>query len=166
MLPKELEILKEAILIEAQGIQFYQLAAANVEDQEAKESFLFLAGEEVRHRQWLEQMFRNLSAQQPVPVALEDIMKPGQEPPAGIFDPAKIQPEFGSLAVSVFRIGMLIEKASIDFYQTAAEKSELEEARALYRRLVDWEGHHLERLTRIYDELKEMWWAKQGFSPA
>jgi len=42
----------------------------------------------------------------------------------------------------------------------------VEEARALYRKLVIWEQSHLNGFEKIYDTLKEEWWEKQGFSPA
>ena len=38
----------------------------------------------------------------------------------GIFEPGKVKPESGSLEVSVFRIGIMMEKASMDFYRQAA----------------------------------------------
>ena len=48
MYEDELKILKTAIINEMEGEHFYRLAAANSQDEEASQAFLFLAAEESR----------------------------------------------------------------------------------------------------------------------
>ena len=90
-----------------------------------------------------------------------------EDPPApGLYNWKNIGRESGSLAVSVFGIGINMEKAAIDFYAKAAQETELPVARELYQLLVKWESQHLEQFQQDYDVLKEDWWEKQGFSPS
>jgi len=159
----ELEILKTAILNESEGEQFYTLAAEKATEEDAKDAFLYLAEEEKKHRNWLEKLYLQIKSQEEIIIdfeRLDDISSPN------IFTAKKIRPESGSIEVSVFHIGILMEKASIDFYREAAQKTSLDKAKELYEMLVQWEMKHMETLEKTYDYLKEEWWDKQGFSPA
>ncbi|OAT82268.1 ferritin family protein [Desulfotomaculum copahuensis] len=157
----ELNLLKTAILNEMEGHQFYTLAAQQVKDTDTKQALLFLAEEEEKHKSWLLNLYRNIARNQPPdPSAFRDIPSPG------IFEPGKVKPESGSLEVSVFRIGILMEKASVDFYRRAAAESRRDDVKKLCARLAEWETGHLDMLEKTYDYLKEEWWEKQGFSPA
>ena len=162
MMPvNEMEILKTAIVNETEGNQFYTLAAEKVADSETKAAFLFLAKEEENHKTWLLNIYQSLTRHQPV-----DQAPLLQSASPGIFEYGKVRPESGSLEVSVFRIGILMEKASIDFYRKAVTESQTPEVREICEHLASWENGHLEMLERIYDQLREEWWDKQGFSPA
>jgi len=161
MSENELQILKTAILNEMEGQQFYTLAAEKISDTETKDAFAFLAKEEGQHKTWLLNIYQSLSKhQQPQPAPHEEPASPA------IFEPGKVTPESGSLEVSVFRIGILMEKASVDFYRQAAAQAKTQEVRDLCNHLAGWETHHQEMLEKIYDHLREEWWQKQGFSPA
>lgn len=160
----DLKILKKAILIEAEGEHFYQLAADNTNNNDVKNAFLFLAEEEKQHGLWLRQMIQSLD-----PGHNFDIKKLlGEEndlPP--IFDLSKTKGQLKStLEISVFHIGILMEKASLDYYREAAEKTENQDAKKLYETLSKWEMHHLDELEKIYDSLTEDWFDHQSFSPA
>jgi rubrerythrin len=160
----DIKILKKAILIEAEGEHFYQLAAEKSSNQDMKNAFLFLAEEEKQHGLWLRQMIQSLDPGQNF-----DINKlTGEDtelPP--IFDLSKHKGQLKStLEVSVFHIGILMEKASLDYYREAAEKTENQSAKKLYKTLSKWEMHHLDELEKIYDSLTEDWFDHQSFSPA
>ncbi len=159
---KELEILKTAIINEVEGYSFYRLAAEKADNPEVKESFNNLAEEEKRHEDWLRGLYQYISQGERVQARADEPQ--GKSP--GIFRGENITYESGSLEVSVLRIGILMEKASIDFYREAAEKTENPEAKKLYEKLVNWEIHHMDSLEKAYDEAKEDWWERQGFSPA
>ncbi|UNC92974.1 ferritin-like domain-containing protein [Candidatus Contubernalis alkaliaceticus] len=159
----ELEIIKTAVINEVEGYSFYRLAAEKTDDLEVKESFNLLAEEEKKHETWLRALYRDISEGTN---GQNDADKPvkGQSP--GIFRRENMNSESGSLEVSVLRIGILMEKASIDFYREAAEKTGNPRAKELYENLVEWEREHMESLEKMYEMAREEWWDRQGFSPA
>lgn len=159
MADSELKMLKSAILNEVEGYQFYTMAAQQTSDVLTRDALTFLAGEEATHKSWLLDVYQR-TAQDQKPALILDFPTPG------IFKSEKHRPESGSLEVSVYGIGVMMEKASIDFYRRAAQESQTEELRRICLHLAEWEAGHLEMLERIYDQMKEEWWEKQGFSPA
>ncbi|MTI94011.1 MAG: rubrerythrin [Firmicutes bacterium] len=159
----ELQILRQAILNEQEGYDFYSLAAAQTDLEEAREAFGQLAAEELKHIEWLRDLYGKIKANDPESF---DLSKVEQPPAPGLYDWQNIGRESGSLAVSVFGIGINMEKAAIDFYSRAAEKTQLPAARELYKILIRWENQHLEQFQQDYDTLREEWWEKQGFTPS
>lgn len=159
---KELEILKTAIINEVEGYSFYRLAAEKADNLEVRESFNMLAEEEKKHEDWLRDLYRDISQGGRVQPRADE--PEGKSP--GIFRMENIKIESGSLEVSVLRIGILMEKASIDFYREAAEKTENPELKKLYEKLVNWEMKHMDSLEKFYEAAREDWWERQGFSPA
>ena len=157
----ELEILKTAILNEAEGYQFYTMAALRAEDPLVKEAFRHLAAEEQQHEQWLRKMYTEIITGRP---AAEPA--PGAVPSPHIFRQENVGLESGSLEISVYKIGILMEMASLQFYRDAAARTDNEALRKLLLHLAAWEDSHLEALQKIYEVLKEEWWERQGFSPA
>ncbi|MDW7651379.1 MAG: ferritin family protein [Bacillota bacterium] len=160
---KELEVLKTAILNEVEGYQFYTLAAMKADDPEVKAAFEHLAHEEQQHEAWLRRMAKQLTDQQNPTLEGVDI---AQIPSPKIFRHDQVGLESGSLEISVYKIGILMEMASLKFYREAAESVETPALKKLLQHLAEWEDTHLEALQGIYDNLKEEWWDKQGFSPA
>lgn len=163
MYSKEVEILKKAILNEHEGDQFYRIAAEKASDEQIKEAFLALAAEEQKHEEWLKNLYKEVICNKQISTDFFDD-QPVESP--AIFSREKLGTESGSLVVSVLSIGVLMEKASLDFYQEAARKTGLESAKRLYLRLAEWEQEHLTKLEAAYDYARDEWWDKQGFSPA
>ncbi len=163
MYEAELRILKTAIINEVEGEHFYRLAAANNSDEQVRQAFLYLAAEENKHQRWLREMAGKLVAGNPLTfnAGVSD-----ETPQQNIFDRFRPGTETGSLAVSAMHIGVLLEKASVDYYREAASLTSLAETRQLYEKLAGWELVHLESFEKAYDDLKEEWWQQQGFSPS
>ncbi|WP_245671836.1 ferritin-like domain-containing protein [Desulfuribacillus stibiiarsenatis] len=159
---KELEIIKKAVLIEKEGYEFYKMAAEKATEEDVKDAFMFLANEEKAHLDWLMSLYEDIKADRNITLDIENLKEPDQ--PKRIFTWKNVSPESGSLAVSVFGIGANMEKNAIDFYRKAAKESEIPEAKALFEKLVDWEAEHMDEFQKNYDQLKEEWWDKQGFS--
>lgn len=157
---EELGILRVALLNEHEGYQFYKLAAEQTGDQEAKQVFEALAEHELIHQKWLTDIYRDLSADKPL--SAEPIAETHSP---GVFTKESIT-NYGSLSVSALHVGVLMEKASIDYYKEAAAKTQLDALKSLYLKLVDWEWEHLNALQEAYDYAKEEWFNQQGFSPA
>lgn len=162
---EDLKILKKAVLIEAEGENFYQMAAANSSNNEVKNAFLFLAEEEKQHGIWLRQMIQSLAPGQKFDIIQLESDAGNDLPP--LFDLSKVQgQQKNTLELSVFHIGILMEKASLDYYREAAAKTDNQDAKKFYEILSKWEMHHLDELEKIYDSLSEDWFDHQGFSPS
>lgn len=163
MTKDELQVVRQAVLNETEGYNFYMMAAGQASDPEAKEAFKQLALEELKHIDWLKELYNKLATGN---VSAFDVDQLEDPPPAELFTWANAARESGTLAVSVFGIGIQMEKAAIDFYTKAAENTSIPQAKALYQTLIKWEYEHLHQFEKDYDELKEDWWQKQGFSPS
>ncbi len=161
---QELQILKTAVINEMEGEHFYRLTAASSKDEGVRQAFLFLADEESKHQGWLRAMASQLTTADSTVPGPHDVEL--TTPQHGIFDRFKPGPETGSLAVSAFHIGILLEKAAVDYYREAARQTTHAATRQLYEKLVEWELRHLEAFEKVYDDLKEEWWQQQGFSPS
>lgn len=161
MLYRELEIIKQAIINEIEGFEFYRMAARQANNKETEEAFLALADEELLHSQYLKQLFNNIK-EPGDEVKLAFLSNP---PSPNIYNWTKLNKELTSLAMAVFGIGIQMEKDSIKFYEDAKNNTQNEEAKKLYEILIDWEKVHLEQFTQQYNLYKEEWWNEQGFSP-
>ncbi|MCR3922312.1 MAG: ferritin family protein [Firmicutes bacterium] len=158
----ELDILKTAILNEVEGFQFYTMAAARADDAEVAAAFQNLAQEEQQHEAWLRKMYQQVASAGEADVA--EITANASSPQ--IFRQQNVVPESGSLEISVYKIGILMEMASLQFYNSTAEQAQNPALKELLHKLARWEDTHLLYLQQMYDILKEEWWDKQGFSPA
>ncbi len=158
----ELKIIKTAILNEVEGEKFYRNAAQNAKNPDTSSAFLHLAEEEKGHHDMLRGMMDHLVAGHDFSA---EALKLNKVTSPHIFKNA-IAGTDDAMEISVFHIGILMEKASIDYYRNAAQTTTLPTARSLYEYLADWEVHHLESMEKIYDSLTEDWWDKQAFSPA
>ena len=162
MYSKEASILKTAILNEQEGYEFYRLAAEKALDPEVRDVFNFLAEEEEKHAGWLTSAYKDV-VENKIPSVEAESLKDVHSP--GIFSLEKLK-NAGSMVTTALHVGVMMEKASIDYYRAAAGKTEIEALKKLFLSLVDWEIIHLDELERAYDFAKEEWWASQGFSPA
>ncbi|MBT9167319.1 MAG: hypothetical protein DDT19_00648 [Syntrophomonadaceae bacterium] len=160
---EELKILRQAILNEVEGQQFYELAAQRAEDASVKEAFVHLAREERQHEVWLRKMYGQVAENQTIAFDEQEIVE-ALSPK--IFRQANIGAESSSLEISVYKIGILMEMASSIFYKNAADLATTPAVIKLLQQLAEWEDVHLESLQKVYDLLREEWWDRQGFSPA
>lgn len=162
MLTKDIEIFKQAILNEVEGYEFYKMAAHNTDEEEAKSAFLNLANEELKHIEWLRDAFKKLSGDPDDQSTLADLQNP---PSPEIFRWEKLQIKNANLAVSVFGIGIEMERASVKFYDEASESTPYEAAKQLFKVLSKWEKVHLDQFSAAYDAVMKDWWSDQEFAP-
>ncbi len=162
----ELAIVKQAIINESEGRAFYQMAAERAENPEVKDAFLHLRNQEEKHEEWLRSLYHSIVEHRVFQLDWDTVKQLNEVESPGIFAQAPGRFRFSTLDLAVFQAGLLMEKASIDFYSKAAAETGSTEAKLLYQRLATWEEDHLEKLQRIHDTLQEEWWAQQRFSPA
>ncbi|MBU5310575.1 ferritin family protein [Tissierella carlieri] len=162
MYKEELDIISQAILNEVEGYEFYRMAANQAGTSESEEAFLELANEELKHVEYLKALFNKIkdNKDDDIKLALE-----ATPPSPDIYNWKKVDKEYNSLAMSVFGIGIQMEKSSIEFYEAAKSKTKFDEARKLFDLLIKWEKVHLEQFTEQYNKHKTDWWTNQGFAP-
>lgn len=162
MYKEELDIISQAILNEVEGYEFYKMASNQIGTSESKESFLELANEELKHIEYLKALFNKIknNDEDDIRLALE-----ASPPSPDIYNWKKVDKEYTSLAMSVFGIGIQMEKASIDFYEDAKSKTNFDEGRKLFDLLIKWERVHLDQFTEQYNKHKADWWGEQNFAP-
>lgn len=159
---KELEVIKEAIVNENEGYQVYTMAADRIEEEEISKSFKKLADEELKHIDWLKELYESFEDGGELNFSVDE-MKPPEKP--RIFKWEKIEKENLSFSLSVFGVGVKMEKEAIDYYKNAVENTDSEKAKKLYNRIIEWEYQHLNFFQEQYEMLKEDWWAEQSFEP-
>lgn len=162
MKKSELHIISQAILNEVEGYEFYKMAANQAGTGESKEAFLELANEELKHVEYLENLFEKVKNDEGDDFKLALEVSP---PSPDIYNWKKVDKEHTSMAMSVFSIGIQMEKDSIVFYEDAKSKTQYPEAKRLYDLLIKWEHVHLQQFTEQYEMYKEDWWFDQGFAP-
>ena len=164
MYKEELSIISQAILNETEGFDFYNLAANQASTAGTKEAFIELANEELKHAEYLKKLWQKLNDGHEVKI--KDIIESGIEIPSPeIYRWDKIDKSNSSVAMSIFGIGMQMEKSSIDFYENAKSKLSSQASKDLIDLLISWEKVHLAQFSNQYSLLKEDWWAEQGFAP-
>jgi rubrerythrin len=159
---QELMIIKQAIINEIEGYEFYNMASSKASSMEVKNAFLELAEEEMQHVTWLKDLFNKVKDDNIDSFKLALISEPTS--PA-IFKWENIDRKDAAIAVSAFGIGIQMEKASIAYYEKAAKETDLKQAKELYNILIKWEKIHLDKFASQYEELKEDWWSDQGYAP-
>lgn len=162
MLKKELEVIKEAILLEVEGYEFYRLAANQIDHPSSREAFIELGNEELKHAEYLKGLFNKLKSGVEDEITLAFISDP---PAPNIFNWEKVQGKYASTLMSVFGTAVQLEKASIEYYENAKAQTSIEEAKKLYDILIGWEKIHLEQFTKQYNMYRENWFEEQGFEP-
>lgn len=162
MKDNELKIIQTAIINELEGYEFYKMAHAQAEDDAVKAAFLKLAEEERMHIEWLKEMFEKIKDSENDAIKLSAFENP---PSPGIFKWENLDRKHAGLAVSVFGIGIQMERMSIEFYDKAAANTAYPAAKTLFEVLSKWEHMHLDQFSKEFDTLQSFWWEDQGFAP-
>ena len=162
MRTEEITAIKQAILMEIEGYEFYKMAQSQFEEAEVKSAFGQLMEEEKMHAQWLEEAYQKLNDQPDAKAALSFLEA---TPTATIFDWSKLMQKSAQSPLAVFGIALELEKSSMDHYQKQADATDIPELKQLFEILVKWERTHYDQFDGLYKELKEEWWAEQNFAP-
>jgi rubrerythrin len=162
---KLMDGLRQAIQTEADGYQFYTMASETTKDSKGRQTFKILAGEELKHLDFLRSQYKSVVDTG----VINPKLKIGEQHDFSndpIFSD-EILDRIGDaqFEMSALSIGMQLELSSIRYYQEQAEESDNVDVAAFYYELVDWEKNHYEALERQQEMLKEDFWAKGGFAP-
>lgn len=160
------EILRQAMLSERDGYQFYIMAAEQAQDRDASAMFEHLAEEEKAHYTALQRKYRALL--EGTGWDAETVWdEPWTSTAVGrIFSEDFVRRIRGQhLEVAALSIGILLEKQAYRFYSLHADASEDTKVREFFLKLADWEDGHLQMLLREDDALKERYWTENRFEP-
>lgn len=158
---KTIEYIKQAIISEIEGYEFYKIAAKNARDAFVKETYLKLAEEEREHVEWLQELGKSLEVEN----YELDLMSVQAPPSPGLFKWENLDREDPSTTLSVFGIALQLEKSSMEFYTKAADDVEDEKIKELFLVLAAWEKGHYLMFDEEYKKLMNDWWDEQRFSP-
>jgi rubrerythrin len=160
-----LEPVKQAIMLETQGLQFYRVAAERCSNPVAREMFEALAKDEEQHRAELEHQFRSLLKQNkwsPPATAKHPDLK-FRNP---IIDQSLKKNIDGAwFDFAALQIGVILERRALAHYKAQASKAETPEPRGLFTWLSKWEEGHLDRLMALEKSMREAIWNDAGFWP-
>ena len=160
----EVEILRQAMLNEVEGAEFYKLSADKFAPSSTKDALLDVARQEEDHIEYLKSLSEKLiDDSRSINFDPETLKK--EVPSPGIFKWDKVDEDMVRLAVTVFSVGLNMEKDSVKFYTEAKEKVESEESKKLFDILAKWEESHVETLQKQYDIYQQEWWNMQNFEP-
>ena len=157
---KTLTYIKQAIISEIEGYEFYRMAANGTRDVKMKETYLELAEEERKHVVWLQDLHKSIDSD-----SAFDLMAIDAPPSPEIFKWEKLDREEPKTVLSIFGIALQLEKASYEFYKIASEEVEEASAKELFKILEVWEKTHYDVFNKEYDLLQKDWWSEQGFAP-
>ncbi|MCD1147412.1 ferritin family protein [Peptoniphilus sp. KCTC 25270] len=159
----EVQALRQAMLNEIEGAEFYRLAADKFAPSSTKDAFIELAAQEEAHAEYLKDLSEKLMGSTEIDFDVEALKN--EVPSPGIFNWDRVDEDMVRLAVTVFSVGMNMEKDSIAFYEEAKANSKSEKANQLFDILIKWEGAHLHELKKQYDIYQQEWWNLQNFAP-
>ena len=149
-----LDILRNALEMEAEGKAFFERVAEMMKHPRAKEMFVSLAKQENRHIEVLGGELKRLEDGDDW-ASLEEMRSVG----SGIskvavfqdrqFKRLKLRPDAGEL--EALNIGIEVEKKSIDYYRSAGSQVSNPKAKEIFNWLVGEEAGHLTILTAEYE---------------
>lgn len=157
----ELNIVKQALLNEIEGINYFKVSASQFSGQETAKIFESLAHQADEHVEYLMRLKDQIEKHE---AGIFDKIKPALETQKEE-EWSKIKAERTPMALSIFNLGMTIKRNNIEFYEKASEKSAIEDAKKLYKELAYWENFQLGQLKEQYEMLKREWWSDQSFAP-
>ncbi len=145
---EEVKILQKAIGIEEFGFYYYKKLEKAVENQEGKSLLVFLANAEKEHRETLESMLDEYGEKpdtEPMEKLVDNIiMNPGIQ---RVFKDLMEKKRITNVdAVEAVKLGIDVEKKSIEFYSRNAQSVLKPEMADLFTNLAEMEEGHLKIL--------------------
>lgn len=151
---EQMVILHKAIELEREGEEFFRAVAQRMKYPRTKDMFKSLVKQERRHVRVLEEELSRLQSGKGwiAPSSVKGTSSSSQQ--HEVFQGAKtgaatIDPKAGEL--EAIKLGMDIEKRSIEYYRRAGEEVDSEDARRVFNWLVGEEAGHLTILKAEYD---------------
>lgn len=154
------DILKEAILIEIYGMEYYSIFSDLVEDENARSLFRGLSRDEGEHRELLEKEYKKVTGKA---VDIKTMDKESRENARKVF-PESLDTPGITETKDILNLGIRTEERSIELYSNSAKNTAPGSSRELFIRLVGFENGHKKLLedALYYLEQEGTWY---GYSP-
>jgi len=160
----EIEILKNAILLERQGQAFYSSVAKETQSNAVKKIFSLMAGEEEKHINYLSKHFKNIQ-EKGYFVSDNNYDNPENVAKNVLSDEIKKEINAASYEAAAISAAIEMEKKAVELYAGRSEESDDSSEKELYSMLAEWERTHLEFLAGIQKDLTEEIWYENSFWP-
>lgn len=156
------EIFKTALLNEVEGQKFYELAATQAHSEDARNSLLELAAEEVIHQDYIKKEMAALEDEKLETTDYTQVKLPNPE----IYKWGKVDKAELGLSMSVYKIGMQMEKDAVEFYTKCKDLVGGDpRLLTLFDTLVKWENQHYLQFSKLYEQFRNEYWSDQQFAP-
>ena len=161
---KVVEVLKKAILLEQQGMNFYKGIAENSKSEAVKNIFTIMADEEKKHMDALTAQYKKYEKEGSFSFD-EGMGSPNEFSDKVLSE--KVRSEINAAGYEAASISAAIglEKETINLYSSRADETEDPDEKKIYNELVGWERTHVSFLNSIYNDLLEDSWYDQNFWP-
>jgi rubrerythrin len=160
----EIEILKNAILLERQGKAFYETVAKETKSPAAKKIFALMAREEEKHVGYLSEHYKNVM-EKGFFISQASYDNPETFSNSVLSGEIKNEINAASYEAAAISAAIEMEKKAIALYSGRAAETDGENEKALYTMLTEWEKTHLDFLAQLNKELTEEIWYENSFWP-
>jgi len=146
-------VLRNAVEMEIQGKEFYERGAEKMRNQRGKEMFLSLVKQERVHVDILEDQLERF-VHDKVWLSLKHLKSEASASKVSVFQDKNIKkieidPNAGEL--DVIKLGMEVEKKSVEYYRAAGNDLRDKNAKDIFNWLIAQEAGHLTILQAEYD---------------
>ncbi|MGC8820310.1 MAG: ferritin-like domain-containing protein [Fervidobacterium sp.] len=161
---KILGILRFALAREIEGKEFYKEKSQRAKSKEVKDTLESLWKMEEEHIQFIKRLMENI--QKDIELDVDSVLTKTD------FFEGREKEELSTSTLddmandlSILRMAYLIEEDFENFYKTSAEKVEDADMKKILNVLAQWEAGHKNMLISLYNDVKQFYWDKQGFTP-
>ncbi|ABS60740.1 MULTISPECIES: ferritin-like domain-containing protein [Fervidobacterium] len=161
---KILGILRFALAREIEGREFYKEKATRAKSKEVRDTLESLWKMEEEHVEFIKSLMEKV--QSDIEIDVDSVLtrsdffeeREKEELSVGTLDDIAND-------MSILRMAYLIEEDFENFYRTTAEKVEDSDMKRILNTLAKWELGHKNMLFELYNDVKNAYWNKQGFTP-
>ena len=156
------DILKEAILLEMRGKEFYKNVAEKSENKATKEFFEMMSKEEDEHIEFLKKQYKYYENNKSFTVPIE----PDEDDEAVVqilTDKIKKEINAASFEAAAINSAIDFETKAVKIYSDRAKEATDPNERETYEMLARWEVGHQKFLHEINEDLKEEIWNDHNF---
>ena len=158
------EILKKAMLLEQQGMNFYGQVAAQTESDAVKNIFSIMAEEEKKHYEALKEQYKRYESEGKFSLD-ESLGSPNEFSEKVLSEKIRSEINAANFEAASISAAIGMEREAIALYSDRAEKAEDPNEKKIYRELAAWENTHVSFLNEIYNDLLEDSWYDANFWP-
>lgn len=160
------DILKEAILLERRGREFYTKVAEKSDSKSAKQIFEMMAREEEQHIKYLSVQFAHFTRHDEFLKEVDGIEDVDDEIAMKVLsEEFKKEVSAASFEAAAISAAIDFETRAVKLYSERAENATDQNERDMYTMLANWEMGHQKSLHDLNESLKEGIWNDNNFWP-